>query len=73
MADLINLRRARKARARIEKERLAAENRVTSGRSKLMRRQQTVANMQTTRRLDGARLEPIKSVPGPPPPDKIQP
>jgi hypothetical protein len=33
-ADIVNLRRARKARARNEREKLAADNRVALGRSK---------------------------------------
>jgi len=38
MADVINLRRARKAKARAEKAGLAAENRVRSSRTALERK-----------------------------------
>jgi hypothetical protein len=34
MADIVNLRQARKRKARSEKERLAGQNRVLHGRSK---------------------------------------
>lgn len=37
-AEIVNLRRARKAKARADKEREAAQNRVTHGRSKGERR-----------------------------------
>ena len=38
-ADIINLRQARKARARLEKEEKAQENRLQFGRSKAEKRQ----------------------------------
>ncbi len=56
MAEIINLNRFRKARARAEREAQADANRLLHGRTKAERR-------LTDRRLDGARLDP-----GPDPP-----
>ena len=53
--DIINLRKARKAKARDEKEKQAAENRVRFGRTKAERnRTSAVLNIDKSR-LDGAR------------------
>jgi hypothetical protein len=55
-ADVINLRRARKHKARAEKEQQAAENRVRHGRTKA---EKDVARLEAEReqgRLDGHAL-----------------
>ena len=52
-AEIINLRGARKKRARAEKERLAAGNRVKHGQSKASRRHEAANKLLETRRLDG--------------------
>lgn len=61
-ADIVNLRRARKAKARVGREQQAAENRVKFGRSKAEReREEGIADL-SRRRLDGhKRDEPDKS------------
>ena len=51
-ADIINLRQARKARARLEKEEKAQENRLHFGRSKAEKRQ-----TQANRDLDRAKWD----------------
>mgnify|MGYP001256821484 CR=1 FL=1 len=56
MAEIINLRKARKARARADAEVVAAENRVVFGLSKAERRQQSAEKTLEQRRLDGLRL-----------------
>lgn len=60
MAELINLRRARKAKAREKAEADAAANRVAFGRTKAERDQSRAEAERTTRDLDGKRLS-IKS------------
>jgi hypothetical protein len=57
-ADLINLRQARKARARLEKEAQAAENRARFGRSKAERQAQSASEDLDRRRLAAHQLEP---------------
>ena len=52
MAEIINLRQFRKARAKAEKSARAAENRLTFGRPKAVT---TLA--ETRNALDGARLD----------------
>lgn len=56
-ADIVNLRRARKAKARGEHERLAAENRVRFGRSKAERQAQSIASERERRAHLGNELE----------------
>ena len=58
MADLINLNKARKAKARADAERQAAENRVRFGRSKAQRQADEAAAAEAARRLDQLRREP---------------
>ena len=57
MGDLVNLRRARKDRARTEADRKAQANRISFGRTKteksLTRAEQDIAQ----RRIDGHRLD----------------
>lgn len=59
MAEIINLRRARKAKAREEASVKAAENRVRFGKSKGERAKAAIEAEQATKALDGhKRKEP---------------
>lgn len=55
MADIINLRQARKAKARDDKERAAAANRAKYGRSKAERDADRLEDARRERELDGHR------------------
>lgn len=55
-ADIINLRRARKARAKVEKEVRAAENRVKFGCTKAEREHAAAVTDIEQRRLEGHAL-----------------
>ena len=57
MAEIINLRLARKARAREEAERQAAENRAKFGQTKAQKATQRADAERQARTLDGARRE----------------
>lgn len=57
MAELINLRLARKARARAEAERQAAANRARHGERKGDREQRSADLAREERRLDNLRRE----------------
>lgn len=57
MAEIINLRLARKARARYEAERQAAENRAKFGQTKAQKAIQRADAERQARTLDGARRE----------------
>lgn len=57
MADLINLRRARKDRDRKAKASRAAENRVNFGRTAAERQRQSDEKDDRQRLLDGKRLD----------------
>ena len=57
MGEVVNLRRARKDRARREKEAQAQENRVAFGRSKAERELTAAQNKIETPRLDAHRRE----------------
>jgi Domain of unknown function (DUF4169) len=57
MAEIINLRQARKARARTDAEAQAARNRVTHGRAKAERQASTAQNDLEARRLASHQLE----------------
>jgi uncharacterized protein DUF4169 len=57
MAELINLRNARKQKARAEKEKTAAANRVLHGTPKALRKLSDAQKDQTDQRLSGHRLE----------------
>lgn len=57
MAEIINLRQARKGRKRSEKEAAAAENRAKFGRPGEERRLEEARKALEGRRLDGHRLE----------------
>lgn len=58
MAEIVNLRRARKQKARADKTRLADENRAAFGRPKAEKERQRLLSEQTERHLDGHRREP---------------
>ena len=55
-SSIINLRQARKAKARAEKQKRAQENRVKFGRSKVERRMSAKVLEIERSRLDGTRL-----------------
>lgn len=57
MAEIVNLRRARKDRDRQAAERQATENRARFGQSKAAREATEQAEDQRNRLLDGARRE----------------
>lgn len=53
MADIINLRQARKAKAKSAAEDVAAQNRVSHGRTKAERQASKARGALETHRLDG--------------------
>ncbi|KEQ54268.1 DUF4169 family protein [Sphingobium chlorophenolicum] len=57
MGDVINLRQARKARARADKDRLAQGNRVKFGRTKAERLAQSTEEERRNREIEGARRD----------------
>ncbi len=57
MAEIVNLRRARKARKRAEQKAEAADNRARFGRSKAKSREQTRKAMVNKAFLDGKKLD----------------
>ena len=57
MAEIVNLRRARKARKRLQKENQATANRRSFGRSKDERVAERAEKHRQTRNLDGKRLD----------------
>ena len=56
-AEIVNMRRARKARARADKEKRAAENRATFGTSGKEREARAAEKAIEERRLDGVKRE----------------
>jgi hypothetical protein len=58
MAEIINLRRTRKHKARADKETKAAENRVAFGRSKHERVLEEARRDLEQRRIDGHKRDP---------------
>lgn len=58
-ADIVNLRRARKAKARAEKEQRAAENRVLFGRSKIERTAAAAEKARERAAHEGLKLSPV--------------
>mgnify|MGYP001088320707 FL=1 len=58
MAEIVNLRQARKQKARSEKERIAAENRAIHGRSKSERERESLLESKATTLLDAHRRSP---------------
>lgn len=57
MADIINLRQARKAKQRVEAERQAEANRAKHGRSKADKRLAETARQRLDAVVEGARRE----------------
>ena len=57
MGEVINLRRARKARARVDAATTAAANRAAFGRTKAERAAATAEADRNARMLDGAKLD----------------
>ncbi|PTW58777.1 uncharacterized protein DUF4169 [Breoghania corrubedonensis] len=56
-ADIINLRQARKARRRADKETTAAENRIRFGKTRSEKDKAKAETEKATRSLEGHRLE----------------
>lgn len=56
-ADIINLKSARKAKARSEKERQAEQNRITFGRTKQEKSLTKALNEKASKQLDQGKLE----------------
>jgi hypothetical protein len=57
MAEIINLRRARKDKARAEKDKVAAANRVAHGTPKALKKLEQAKTEQAAQRLSGRKLE----------------
>jgi hypothetical protein len=57
MAELINLRQARKAKAKAQKEKAAETNRILHGTPKAVRKLSEARKDKTEHRLAGHRLE----------------
>ncbi|MEW6634244.1 MAG: DUF4169 family protein [Pseudomonadota bacterium] len=57
MGEVVNLRRARKQKARSDKERLASENRALHGRSKAERERDRLTADRTEKFIAGHRRE----------------
>jgi len=57
MAEIVNLRRARKSRTRVEKDAQAAENRTQFGRTKAEKRATETERAQTKTALDGKKID----------------
>ena len=62
-ADFINLRRARKAKERSDREREAAGKRALFGRTRAERTKQIAERERAARDVDGHRREPEKDDP----------
>jgi hypothetical protein len=57
MAELVNLRQARKAKARVEKEKQAEANRVAHGTPKALRKLEQARTELASKRLENKRLD----------------
>jgi hypothetical protein len=57
MADLINLRRARKAKTRADKDKTAQANRVAHGTPKALRKLEDARREKELSRLDAKKLD----------------
>ena len=60
-ADIVNLRRARKAKVRSEREKTAADNRVAFGLSKAEKQLTKAERKREQRAIDAHRREPDKT------------
>jgi hypothetical protein len=56
-ADIVNLRRARKAKARTDKQREATDKRALFGRTKAEKAKEAAERQQAARALDGHRRD----------------
>lgn len=56
-AEIVNLRQFRKARERLEKEKVAEQNRITFGRTKAEKSLTEARNEKADKLLDQSRLE----------------
>ncbi len=65
MAEIINLRRARKQRARQDADKQAQQNRIAFGRTKAERSLTQAERDKAARTLDGHRLAPPDDEPSP--------
>lgn len=59
MAEIINLRMARKQKARADKEAQAAQNRISFGRTKAEKQQAAAEKALADKRIDGHRREEV--------------
>ena len=57
MADIVNLNRARKAKARAEKDKTAEANRMLHGTPKALKKLEAARKEQAAERLKGHKLE----------------
>ena len=57
MADVVNLRQARKQKARAEKEQAAAENRAVHGRTKAEKQRHKIETGRAADFVEGHRLD----------------
>ncbi|HJT44023.1 MAG TPA: DUF4169 family protein [Rhizomicrobium sp.] len=62
MAEIVNLRRARKAKGRVEKEKAAEANRVLHGTPKALKKLSAARKDKAEQRLAGHKLEGDRSV-----------
>lgn len=65
MAEIVNLRRARKQRARQDADKQAQQNRIAFGRTKAERSLTQAERDKAGRTLDGHRLAPPDDEPAP--------
>jgi hypothetical protein len=63
MADIVNLRQARKAKAKAEREERATGNRARFGRSKAERRKEIAERDRTERLIAGHLRKPVDTDP----------
>ncbi len=57
MAEIVNLRRARKGKVREKKEARAADNRVRFGRTKAEKRESEAERGRVEKKLDGKKID----------------
>ncbi len=57
MAEIVNLRRARKGKVRAEKDARAADNRVRFGRTKIEKRESEAESRRVEKKLDGKKID----------------
>jgi hypothetical protein len=60
MSEIVNLRRVRKAKAKSEKDKVAAANRLAHGTAKAARKLAEKQDEKAARALSGHKLEPDK-------------